>query len=161
MKVPIKWLKDYVDMVTSPAELANRLMMSGNEVKAVLSAGDSWENVVVGQVTAINPHPNADKLRLATVETGQGQETVVCGAWNFVTGDKIVFASIGAVLTDGHNGGTLRLKPAKIRGVESRGMICSEMELGISQEHSGILILPADAPVGMPLKYSDRPGCDA
>jgi phenylalanyl-tRNA synthetase beta chain len=152
MKVPIKWLKDYVDMVTSPAELANRLMMSGNEVKAVLSAGDSWENVVVGQVTAINPHPNADKLRLATVETGQGQETVVCGAWNFVTGDKIVFASIGAVLTDGHNGGTLRLKPAKIRGVESRGMICSEMELGISQEHSGILILPADAPVGMPLK---------
>ena len=152
MKVPIKWLKDYVDVVISPAELANGLMMSGNEVEAVLTAGDSWENVVVGQVVVIDPHPNADKLRLATVETGHGLETVVCGAWNFGVGDKIVFASVGAVLTDGHTGQTLKLKPAKIRGVESRGMICSEMELGISQEHSGILVLPADAPVGTPLK---------
>ncbi len=139
-------------MVTSPAELAHALMMSGNEVKAVLSAGDDWDNVVVGQVTAVNPHPNADKLRLATVETGKGPETVVCGAWNFSTGDKIAFASVGAVLKDGHSGQTLRLKPARIRGVESRGMICSEMELGISQDHSGILVLPADAPVGVSLK---------
>jgi phenylalanyl-tRNA synthetase beta chain len=152
MKVPIKWLKDYVDIVTSPAKLADALMMSGNEVETVISVGDGWDNVVVGQVSAINPHPNADKLRLATVETGQGPETVVCGAWNFVTGDKIVFASVGAVLRDGHTGQTIKLKAAKIRGVESKGMICSEMELGISQEHSGILVLPVDAPLGMPLK---------
>lgn len=152
MKVPIKWLKDYVDIVTSPVELASGLMMSGNEVKTVLTLGENWDNVVVGQVTDINAHPNADKLRLVTVNTGKGLETVVCGAWNFVTGDKIVFASVGAVLTDGHSGQTLRLKAAKIRGVESRGMVCSEMELGISQEHTGILVLPVDAPLGAPLK---------
>ncbi|HSW58781.1 MAG TPA: phenylalanine--tRNA ligase subunit beta [Dehalococcoidales bacterium] len=152
MKVPIKWLKDYLNMVVPPGDLANRLMMSGNEVKAVLSVGENWDNVGVARVTAISPHPNADKLRLATVDTGKGTETVVCGAWNFGCGDKVAFASIGAVLIDGHNGQTLRLKPAKIRGVESRGMICSEMELGISQEHNEILVLPADAPVGMSLQ---------
>jgi phenylalanyl-tRNA synthetase beta chain len=152
MKVPIKWLKDYIDLTISPADLAHRLNMSGNEVETVLNVGGSWDNVVVGQVSAINPHPNADKLRLATVDTGQGPETVVCGAWNFGVGDKIAFASVGAVLTDGHNGQTIKLKAAKIRGIESRGMICSEMELGISQEHSGILVLPAEAPLGTPLK---------
>jgi phenylalanyl-tRNA synthetase beta chain len=152
MKLPIKWLKEYVDLSNSPSEVANLLMMSGNEVEGVLSAGGSWDNVLVGQVVAINPHPNADKLRLATVETGKGQETVVCGAWNFTIGDKIVFAAVDAILTDGHSGQTIKLKAAKIRGVESKGMICSEMELGISKEHSGILVLPADAPVGAALK---------
>ncbi|HEX7475265.1 MAG TPA: phenylalanine--tRNA ligase subunit beta [Dehalococcoidales bacterium] len=147
MKVSVKWLKDYVDITVTPAELANRLTMAGNEVKAVETTGN-WENVVVGQVTAINPHPNADRLRLATVDTGKGQETVVCGAFNFTTGDKIAFASVGAELTDGHNGQKLRLKAAKIRGVESRGMICSGKELGISEDHTGILVLPAEAPVG-------------
>jgi phenylalanyl-tRNA synthetase beta chain len=152
MKIPIKWLKDYVDIVVSPEKLADALNMSGNEVETVITIGANWENLVVGQVTAINPHPNADKLRLATVDSGKGQETVVCGAWNYNIGDKIVFASVGAVLTDGHTGQTIKLKPAKIRGVESRGMICSEMELGISREHTGIMILPADAPLGTPLK---------
>jgi phenylalanyl-tRNA synthetase beta chain len=152
MKVSIKWLKDYIDLKITPSELANRLMMSGNEVKAVITIGEGWNNVVVGQVIAINPHPNADKLRLATVDIGTSQETVVCGAWNYKTGDKIVFATVGAELTDGHSGQKMKLKPAKIRGVESKGMICSEMELGISQEHSGILILPVDAPVGTFLK---------
>jgi len=151
VKVPVKWLKDYVDIEISPLELANRLTMAGNEVKAVEIIGAIWENVSVGQIAAINPHPNADRLRLATVETGMGQQTVVCGAPNLTVGDKIVFASIGAELKDGHTGQTIRLKPAKIRGIESKGMICSEMELGIYQNHEGILVLPPDAPLGMPL----------
>jgi phenylalanyl-tRNA synthetase beta chain len=150
VKVSVKWLKDYVDVTVTPIELADRLTMAGNEVKAVETLGN-FENVVIGQVMAINPHPNADRLRLATVETGKGQETVVCGAFNFTTGDKIAFASVGAELIDGHSGQKLKLKPAKIRGVESKGMICSGKELGISDDHAGILVLPADAPVGTPL----------
>jgi len=150
MRVSVNWLKDYLDIVVSPSELANRLMMSGNEVKAVEKPAD-WENVVIGQITNIAPHPNADRLRLATVTTGAEQHTVVCGAPNLVIGDKIAFASVGAVLKDGHTGQTSKLKPAKIRGIESKGMICSEMELGISQNHEGILVLSSDAPLGKPL----------
>ena len=129
----------------------NRLTMAGNEVKAVEITGAHWENVQVGQIIAINPHPNADRLRLATVRTAQGEQTVVCGAPNILVGQKIAFASMGAELKDGHTGQTIKLKPAKIRGVESAGMICSEMELGISQNHEGILVLPPDAPLGEPL----------
>ena len=101
MKVSLKWLKDYVDITVSPAELANRLTMAGNEVKAVEIIGASWDNVVVGQIMAINPHPNADRLRLATVDTGKEQQTVVCGAPNLTVGDKIVFATVGAELKMG------------------------------------------------------------
>jgi phenylalanyl-tRNA synthetase beta chain len=152
MRVSIKWLKDYLDLNISEADLANRLNMAGNEVKAVETLGGSWNNVSIGQILAINPHPNADRLRLATVTTGSEQHVVVCGAPNLTIGDKIVFATIGAELKDGHTGQLIRLKPAKIRGVESKGMICSEMELGIFQNHEGILVLPADAPLGMLLK---------
>jgi phenylalanyl-tRNA synthetase beta chain len=151
MKIPLKWLKDYIDIAISPSDLANRLMMSGNEVKAIEKPGVSWDNVVIGQILAINPHPNADRLRLATVSNGREEHTVVCGAPNLTVGDKIVFATVGADLKDGHTGQTIRLKPAKIRGVESKGMICSEMELGISGNHEGILVLPPDAPLGTPL----------
>ncbi len=152
MRISLKWLKDYIDITVSPDELANRLMMSGNEVKAVEKTGADWGNVVIGQILAINPHPNADRLRLATVTNGKEEHTVVCGAPNLNIGDKIVFASVGAELKDGHSGQKIRLKPAKIRGVESKGMICSEMELGISQNHEGILVLPSDAPLGEPLR---------
>ena len=151
MKVSLKWLKDYVELNITPEELAERLTMAGSEVKAVEVQGGGWENVTIGQITAINPHPNADRLRLATVETGEGQQTVVCGAPNLTIGDKIAFASVGAVLKDGHTGQTIQLKPARIRGVESRGMICSEMELGLSANHEGILVLPPDAPLGISL----------
>ncbi|MBN1190000.1 MAG: phenylalanine--tRNA ligase subunit beta [Dehalococcoidales bacterium] len=151
MRISIKWLKDYLDINISPDELAGRLMMSGNEVKAIEKTGADWHHVVIGQITAVNAHPNADRLRLATVTTGQEEHTVVCGAPNLNIGDRIVFATVGAELNDGHTGQKIRLKPAKIRGVESKGMICSEMELGISQNHEGILVLPADAPLGAEL----------
>jgi phenylalanyl-tRNA synthetase beta chain len=152
MKISLNWLKEYIDLNIIPADLANRLMMSGNEVKAVEKIGGNWDHVVIARITAISPHPNADRLRLASVTTGAEEHTVVCGAPNLQIGDKIVFATVGAELKDGHTGQTVRLKPAKIRGVESKGMVCSEMELGLSQNHEGILVLPPDAPLGMPLQ---------
>ncbi|MDD4924146.1 MAG: phenylalanine--tRNA ligase subunit beta [Dehalococcoidales bacterium] len=150
MKVPIKWLKDYIDIDLSPKELAHVLTMSGTE-SGLKYIGESWEGVIIGQIAGIDPHPNADRLRLATVNTGSGMQTVVCGAPNLAIGDKIAFASVGAYLTDGHTGEKSVLKPAKIRGVESCGMVCSEMELGLSKNHEGILVLANDAPLGKPL----------
>ncbi len=151
MKVPISWLKDYVDVTLPVKELAQKLTLAGFEVAEIITTGGSWDNIAIAQITGINPHPNADRLRLATVETGTGQETVVCGAPNLNIGDKIAFARVGARMTNPANGKTEELKPATIRGVESKGMICSEKELGISDSHQGILVLAADAPVGKPL----------
>ena len=149
--MPLSWLADYVDIDISPHELAERMTLAGVEAEEVTVTGDSWDGVVVGLVESVDPHPNADRLRLATVETGEGNETVVCGAPNVAAGQKIAFARVGAELIDGHTGGRMELKPAKIRGVESRGMVCSERELGLSDEHEGILVLPGDAPLGTPL----------
>ncbi|MBI4266870.1 MAG: phenylalanine--tRNA ligase subunit beta [Chloroflexi bacterium] len=151
MRAPLSWLREYVDITLPPQELARRLTMAGLEVKEVQGVGSRWENVFIGQILAVNPHPNADRLRLATVDFGAGQETVVCGAPNLQVGDKIAFARVGAELRDGHTGELSRLKPAKIRGVVSSGMICSQKELGISESHEGIMVLPPDAPLGKPL----------
>ena len=100
----------------------------------------------------VAPHPNADRLRLATVDAGRGPQTVVCGAPNVAAGQKIAFARVGAHLIDGHTGKPSVLKANTIRGVISAGMVCSERELGLSDEHEGILVLPDDAPVGTPLQ---------
>ncbi|TET16866.1 MAG: phenylalanine--tRNA ligase subunit beta [Dehalococcoidia bacterium] len=151
MKVPLKWLQEYVDITLPPTDLANRLTMTGTEVKGVQVIGDSWENIVVGQIVAINPHPNADRLSLTTIDLGTEQPTVVCGAPNLRLGDKVAFAYVGAQLIDGHSGQAFRLKSTKIRGVVSNGMACSEKELGISDSHEGIMVLPAEAPIGTPL----------
>ena len=151
MKVSLNWLKQYVDISLPPADLANRLTMAGNEVKGVQVIGGSWEGIVVGQITAVNPHPDADRLTLVTIDLGTAQETVVCGAPNVAVGAKVAFAPVGAQLVNPYTGKTERLKSAKIRGVVSSGMACSEKELGISDDHTGILILPDDTPVGTPL----------
>ncbi len=151
MKVPLSWLGEYVDVILPPTELANRLTMAGTEVNGVQVVGGSWENIVVGQIVAVNPHPNADRLSLATIDLGTEQPTVVCGAPNLRLGDKVAFASVGAQLIDGRSGQAFRLESAKIRGVVSNGMACSEKELGISDSHEGIMVLPAEAPVGAPL----------
>ncbi|RJO60672.1 MAG: phenylalanine--tRNA ligase subunit beta [Dehalococcoidia bacterium] len=147
MKCSLKWLRQYVDITLSPEELAKRMTLAGTEVSRIEVIG-GWENVYIGQIAAVNPHPNADRLRLATVSLGGEQVTVVCGAPNLVIGDKIAFAKTGANLIDGHNGEKITLKPSKIRGVLSEGMVCSEMELGLSKSHEGILVLPPDAPLG-------------
>jgi len=151
MKVTLKWLREFVDISLPPKEVVDRLTMSGIESKGIQVIGGKWDNIVIGQIAAVNPHPNADRLRLPAVDIGIEQPTVVCGAPNLNIGDKVAFASVGAELIDGHTGQTTTLKPAKIRGVESSGMVCSEKELGISDNHTEILVLPADAPVGMPL----------
>ena len=151
MKVPLKWLSEYVDITLPPADIAERLTMAGSEVGGIQVVGGNWENIVIGQITAVNPHPNADRLHLATVDLGTGEQTVVCGAPNLNVGDKIAFAQVGARLIDPRNGQLTRLKPARIRDVESSGMICSERELGISDKHEGIIVLPPELPIGAQL----------
>ena len=152
MKVSLKWLRDYVDIIVSVRELVEKLTMSGTEVGAIQTIGGQWDsNILVGQLVGIEHHPNADRLRLATVDLGTERTTVVCGAPNLHIGDKVVFAKVGTKLIDGHTGQTVVLKPAKIRGVRSEGMVCSEKELGISDSHEGIMILDPEAPVGTPL----------
>lgn len=152
MKVSYNWLRQYVDVPLLAAEVANRLTMAGVEVKGSQTVGGEWQGVVIGQILAVNPHPNADRLHLVDIDLGGGKnETVVCGAPNCAVGAKIAYAPVGAKLIDPRTGKTEVLKPAKIRGVVSTGMACSEKELGISENHEGILILPADAPLGRAL----------
>jgi len=151
MKVSLKWLEQYVDIDLPPAELADKLTMAGTEVKGWQAIGGSWEGIVVGQIVAINPHPNADRLKLPTVDLGTEQLTVVCGASNFKVGNKVAFARVGAQLIDGHSGQVIKLEAARIRGVASNGMLCSERELGISDYHQDIMVLAAEAAVGTPL----------
>ncbi|MFC1939020.1 phenylalanine--tRNA ligase subunit beta [Chloroflexota bacterium] len=151
MKVSLNWLREYVDISLAPDDLARKLTLAGIEAGIVPAVGDNWQGITVGQITAIDPHPNADRLRLVTVTLGAEQETVVCGAPNLRLGDKIAFAAVGTQLLDGRSGQLFQLKSAKIRGVTSRGMVCSERELGISDSHEGILVLEPEAPVGVPL----------
>ena len=150
MRVPLSWLKDYVDIDAPVDELAHRLTMAGIEVGEVDSLG-SWEECYVGQVTGVGPHPNADRLTLCTVDWGHEVTQVVCGAPNVAQAQKIAYAKVGAKLFNSHSGKVEELKAAKIRGVVSEGMICSQLELGMGDDHAGILVLPEEAPVGMDL----------
>ncbi|MSQ35758.1 MAG: phenylalanine--tRNA ligase subunit beta [Dehalococcoidia bacterium] len=155
MLVSLNWLREYVDL---PADLdvealAARLTMASAEVEGIRRVGD-WDRalVTVGHVLAVEAHPQADRLRLVTVDYGgDAPQQVVCGAPNVATGQRIAFAREGARLFDGHSGAATVLKRSKIRGVESAGMVLSERELGLSEAHEGIVVLPADAPVGAPL----------
>lgn len=151
MRVSLRWLEDYVDISTPLEALCERLTLSGLEVGEVEVVGKNWENIMVGRITDIAPHPNADRLQLVTVDLGKQQSTVVCGAPNLTVGDKVAFACVGAQLIDAHSGRVVELKPAQIRGVVSEGMICSEKELGISESHEGIMVLSPEATVGSPL----------
>ncbi len=151
MKVSLCWLRDYVGISVPLGELFERLTMAGLEVGGTEVIGGSWQNIVVGRIIDVNAHPNADRLWLVTVDLGKQQSTVVCGAPNLTVGDKIAFANVGAHLIDGHSGELVQLKPAKIRGFVSEGMVCSEKELGISDSHEGIMVLSQEAPVGTPL----------
>ena len=174
MLVPISWLKNYVPITDSPHDLAHKLTMAGIEIGEVKVIGGDWdrENVVVGHVLRVDPHPNADRLSLPTVDTGDGgTTTVVCGAPNVAAGQKIAFARAGAKLFSPHSGKVDTLKRARIRGVESAGMVCSSLELGLGEDHDGILVLDENAPIGVPLSdylgdavldaevTSNRPDC--
>src|SRR5215211_5238414 len=155
MKVPMKWLGEYVETGLTPKELAHRLTMAGLEAEKIEEIGDLWDKVYVGYVHSVERHPNADRLVLAEIEAGEHRLTVVTGAPNIAAGQKVGLALAGARLFDGHSDSPTpelkTLKPGMIRGIKSEGMACSEKELGISDEHEGILVLPPDAPVGTPL----------
>jgi len=180
MKVPLSWLKDYVDIDDIPIEeLAHKLTMAGLEVEEInfvglapppgdrhefKVTGLAWdrEKIVVGEVSEVMPHPNADRLVLCKLNDGKQEHTVLTGAPNLFEYKgkgplkkslKMAYAKEGAHIYDGHQPGFVltQLKMTKIRGVESSSMVCSEKELGISEEHEGVIILPDDAPTGMPL----------
>ena len=150
MRVPLSWLREYVDLDLPVEELAHRLAMAGVEVGEVLRMG-GWEQCFVGQVMSVRAHPQADRLSLCRVSTGSQELEVVCGAPNVAADQKVCFAMVGANLYDSHSGKQEALKAARIRGVVSQGMICSELELGLGEDHEGIIVLPDEAPVGLPL----------
>ena len=147
MKFSENWLRELVDIQADRDELARALTMAGLEVEEVTPLGDQLDGVVVAQIVAASRHPEADRLQVCTVDAGQGQPLqIVCGAPNARVGLKAPLAMIGARLPGG-----IEIKAAKLRGIESAGMLCSARELGIDADASGLLELPADAPVGAPL----------
>ena len=145
MKVPLSWLKDYVDVELSPKELASLLTFSGTEVEGIKTLGGTYDGIVVGEVLSVERHPNADRLTICQVNKGSETLTVVCGAPNVAAGLKVPLATIGTTLPNG-----LTIKKAKVRGVESFGMLCAEDELGLSEDHGGLMILAADLKAGTP-----------
>src|SRR4030042_1644120 len=151
MKVPLSWLREYVGISIPLKELAGKLTMSGTEVSGIEVTGMNGGKIGGGRIVTVEPHPNADRLKLITVDCGTGQSTVVCGDLSVQVGDKVPFAWLGAQLIDGHTGKPAALKPAKIRGVVSEGMACSEKGLGLSERHERVMRLAADSPVGVPL----------
>lgn len=153
MKVPLRWLSEFVETGLTPNELAHRLTMAGLEAEKITTIGDDWDKVYIGHVKSVERHPDADRLVLATVEAGEHKLTVVTGAPNIAVGQTVPLALAGARLIDGHSEGKIfkTLKPGMIRGVRSEGMVCSEKELGLSDEHEGIMVLEPEAPLGAPL----------
>lgn len=148
MLFSVNWLKKWVDIDLSAAELAGRLTASGLEVDTVEPVAAPFSGVVVAAIRECVQHPDADKLRVCTIDFGGAEPAqVVCGAPNARAGIKIPLAQVGAVLGD-----DFKIRKAKLRGVESFGMACSARELGLSNDHSGLLELPTDAPVGMDLR---------
>lgn len=137
------WLREFVNPPLTSAELAHSLTMAGLEVEALQNVAPAFGGVVVAQVLSVDKHPDADKLKLCRVDAGQGDTLqIVCGAPNVAVGMKVPCALVGAELPG------IRIKAAKVRGVESHGMLCSARELGLSDDHSGLLPLPTEAPVG-------------
>jgi phenylalanyl-tRNA synthetase beta chain len=146
MKVTYNWLKEFVDFDLTPEALADLLTMLGLEVEGMEHQGDGMDDVVVARVEEKRQHPNADKLSLCRVNNGREVLDVVCGAQNFQQGDTVALAQIGATLP-----GDFKIKRSKIRGEESCGMLCSEMELELAEESPGIMVLPSGLPLGTPV----------
>jgi phenylalanyl-tRNA synthetase beta chain len=152
IRVPLSWLKEYVSARGSVDEIARQLHMSGTEVDRIERPGEAWEHVWVGRIASLEKHPNADTLLLATVAILDGRtKTVVTGATNVKAGDVVPYAEVGAKLREGHGDGWLSLEPKKVRGILSEGMVLSEKELGLGEDHDGILILEKSLRVGQPV----------
>lgn len=152
MNISYKWLKEYVDFELTPQETADALTSCGLEVGAleeVQTVKGGLKGLFVGKVLTCDVHPNSDHLHVTTVDLGKGEpQQIVCGAPNVAAGQKVIVADLGCVLYDGDKEFTI--KKSKLRGVDSFGMICAEDEIGVGNDHSGIIVLPEDAQVGMP-----------
>lgn len=146
MKVSYRWLKSWVPVTLGPQELAERLTLAGLEVDEVEPVAPPLDGVVVGEIVAIEPHPDADRLRVCRVRGDSEERTIVCGAPNARLGLKAPLATLGTVLPGG-----LKIKPAKLRGVRSEGMLCSEPELGLGEDSTGLMELPAGLATGQSL----------
>ena len=152
MNISYKWLKEYVDFDLTPQEVCDALTSTGLEVDAleeVQSIKGGLKGLYVGKVLTCEMHPDSDHLHVTTVDLGKGEpQQIVCGAPNVAAGQKVIVADLGCVLYDGDK--EFVIKKSKLRGVESLGMICAEDEIGIGNDHAGIIVLPEDAKVGMP-----------
>ena len=147
MKITLSWLRDYVEVDSTPEELVHRLTMAGLEAESVEDLGGRLSDIVVGRVLERRPHPNADRLSLCVVDLGRAEPVqIVCGGPNVDAGQIVPVVLPGGSLPDG-----TRIGRVEVRGVASEGMICSEAELGLGEEDRGILVLPGDCPVGSPL----------
>ena len=152
MEISYKWLKEYVDFDLTPQETADALTSCGLEVDAleeVQTIKGGLKGLYVGKVLTCELHPNSDHLHITTVDLGKAEpQQIVCGAPNVAAGQKVIVADLGCVLYDGDK--EFVIKKSKLRGVESLGMICAEDEIGVGTSHDGIIVLPEDAPVGLP-----------
>ena len=142
MKISYNWLKEYIDIQISPEELVDKMTFAGIEVEAVEKKGEELNNIVLAKILKKDKHPDADKLSVCKVFDGVNEYQVVCGAPNCTENKVAALAKVGTQLGD------IKLKKAKIRGVQSFGMLCSEKELGLSENHDGIIMLPEDTPLG-------------
>jgi len=147
VRVPFSWLGEFVELTKSAEATAEMLTAAGMKVEKVIRAGEDLQGVVAGRVLKIDPHPNADRLSLVEVDMGDRQLRIVCGAKNFAVGDKVPVAVPGSRLPE-----LGMLEARKIRGVASEGMLCSATELGAGEDHSGILVLNGDVPLGTDIK---------
>jgi len=147
MKVSVQWLKELVAVDMPVDKLAHALTMGGLEVEEIAPVAGDFSGIVVAHVKSVAPHPDADKLRVTEVDAGTGETlTIVCGAPNVAAGQKVPCAVVGARLPG------FEIRKAKLRGVESNGMLCSARELGLSADHAGLLVLDADAPIGKDIR---------
>ncbi len=148
MKFSEQWLREWVNPGLSTAELCEQLSMAGLEVDDIIPAAPEFKNVVVARVEAVEPHPDADKLRVCRVNDGGTEPLqIVCGAPNVEVGMRVALAQVGALLPNG-----MKIKPAKLRGVASAGMLCSPVEVGLAEHSEGLLALPEEAPIGADLR---------
>ncbi|HEX4654059.1 MAG TPA: phenylalanine--tRNA ligase subunit beta [Candidatus Udaeobacter sp.] len=147
MKFSVNWLQEFVDLPENPEEIANLLTCAGVETENIETRGSQMDSVIVSQITAASRHPNADRLTVCEVDDASGtKRQIVCGATNYKVGDKVPLALPGAKLPNG-----TEIRKSKLRGVESEGMLCSPIELGLGDDASGLLILSTDAKIGRPI----------
>jgi phenylalanyl-tRNA synthetase beta chain len=147
MKFSVNWLREFAEFPRKIEDLAELLTLAGVEIEAIEQRGANIDKVVVAQITASSRHPNADRLTVCQVDDGSTRKRqIVCGATNYQVGDKVALAAPGATLPNG-----LKIRESKLRGVDSEGMLCSAIELGVGQDAAGLLILSPDAKVGLPI----------